>query len=632
MRSAQVPRTRPAIERSVRTGLDRPDFAPEDRRAEPGCPRMNRNPVRDLATTSALACLVAACGGGGGGSSSIVFVPTLVQAAVVPDTGSGADALLLLYSDAVELTGASLAGDLDVAGGSLGALDGVLTRPDARTVRIELGSGTAITPGVTRVGVTLENDAVRATGNGPAIDAEGEPVTITLADLDPPTATVLTFEGIDDELSGTGPADGVLQVPPTGFTIDLEWTDATSGIASGEALLISNRDVQTPSGTLRAGVDLTRVLPRPTIRGNAVRFEVPTSVVFPPGDSALTTLHADASGQPGIPRTFRFRTVNVDDGIRPTETTQVWFLSFDRDVESFVFDGAGLEPTVRIVAGANGRADALDALGIVGLWSASPLTGLPGGIDSNEWVRETFEARMLAELDDLFTDVDARFTFVSPGSYPTSSPFLPYGSFPFSQICIAGAAAETPTGTLGAAYFDANNQTQNDNCSPTSTGERLGVFLHTLILFGVRSGPASLFRQTYDAFTPGFGGTPVGEATGDRDRLLGTLNDARAAAIDRAIQRMARTTAVITAHECGHSMGLVANGAMPVGLYGGDPVNFPTSGASASLHIENRSLFPSDAQNVMSPAIAFEKALSPETAFNSLNRAYLREKALYDKQ
>ncbi|MGA0867983.1 MAG: hypothetical protein ACO3UM_03555, partial [Planctomycetota bacterium] len=65
---------------------------------------MNRNPVRDLATTSALACLVAACGGGGGGSSSIVFVPTLVQAAVVPDTGSGADALLLLYSDAVELT------------------------------------------------------------------------------------------------------------------------------------------------------------------------------------------------------------------------------------------------------------------------------------------------------------------------------------------------------------------------------------------------------------------------------------------------------------------------------------------------------------------------------------------------
>jgi hypothetical protein len=593
---------------------------------------MKPNTARDLATATALTLLASACGGGGGGSSGPVFVPSLVQAALLPSTGAGADALVLLYSDAVELTGASLEGDLAVAAGSLGALDGVLTRPDARSVRIELGAGAAITPGVTRVGITIDNDAVRAAGGGPEIYAEGEAVTITLADLDPPTATVLTFEGIDDELSGTGPADGVLQVPPTGFTIDLEWTDATSGIASGEALLISNRDVQTSTGTLRAGVDLTRVLPRPTIRGNAVRFEVPSNVVFPAGDSALTTLHADASGQPGIPRTFRFRTVTVDDAIRPTERTQVWFLSFDRDVESFAFDGSGFEPTVQIVAGANGLPDAFDALGVVGLWSESPLTGLPGGIDSNAWVRESFEARVLAELDDLFTDVDAQFTFISPGSYPSSSPFQPYGSFPFSQICIAGAAAAVPTGTLGAAYFDANNQTQNDNCRPTSTGERLGVFLHTLVLFGVRSGPTSLFRQTFGPFTPGFGGTPIGEALDDRERLLGTLNDARTEAIDRAIRRMARTAAVITAHECGHSMGLVANGPMPAGLYGGDPVNFPTSGASASLHIENRSLFPSDAQNVMSPAIAFEKALSPETGFNSLNRAYLREKALYDKQ
>ncbi|MGA1524081.1 MAG: hypothetical protein ACO4CZ_08945, partial [Planctomycetota bacterium] len=169
---------------------------------------MKRNPVRDLATATALACLASACGGGGGGSSGPVFVPNLVQAALVRASGSGSDALLLLYSDAVELTGASLAGDLDVAGGSLGTLDGVLTRPDARTVRIELGPGAAVSPGVTRVGITVENDAVRAAGGGPAIDAEGEPVTITLADLDPPTATVLTFEGIDDELSGTGPADG----------------------------------------------------------------------------------------------------------------------------------------------------------------------------------------------------------------------------------------------------------------------------------------------------------------------------------------------------------------------------------------------------------------------------------------
>ena len=112
------------------------------------------------------------------------------------------------------------------------------------------------------------------------------------------------------------------------------------------------------------------------------------------------------------------------------------------------------------------------------------------------------------------------------------------------------------------------------------------------------------------------------------------MADARSAQIDTAIANLGRAVAVVTAHECGHSMGLVVNGAMPVGLYGGDAVNFPLSPgqppSNASNHIENQSLFPSGSQNVMSPAIDFASALSPNTGFNTLNRAYLREQALYD--
>ena len=40
------------------------------------------------------------------------------------------------------------------------------------------------------------------------------------------------------------------------------------------------------------------------------------------------------------------------------------------------------------------------------------------------------------------------------------------------------------------------------------------------------------------------------------------------------------------------------------------------------------SLFPGVSESIMSPAFDFDSALAPETQFNSLNRAYLRERVL----
>ncbi len=109
--------------------------------------------------------------------------------------------------------------------------------------------------------------------------------------------------------------------------------------------------------------------------------------------------------------------------------------------------------------------------------------------------------------------------------------------------------------------------------------------------------------------------------------------DPRIDEIDAALQALARLVAVVTAHECGHSMGLVANGPMPNGLYGDDATHFPLSGtqpaSNANGHIQNTSLFPVGAQNVMSPAINFDAAQSAATIFNSLNKAYLQERATY---
>ena len=104
------------------------------------------------------------------------------------------------------------------------------------------------------------------------------------------------------------------------------------------------------------------------------------------------------------------------------------------------------------------------------------------------------------------------------------------------------------------------------------------------------------------------------------------MSDDRADLMDIAIADLARFAAVVIAHECGHSMGLVVNGPMPTGLYGNDSVNFP---GSSNGHISTQALFPGNGTNVMSPGLFYESALHPSTAFNSLNLAYLREQVFY---
>lgn len=600
-------------------------------------PRPSMKPIRLRAAlpTIPLALLLAAaaCSGGGGGGPTANFAVARLVAASFAGAGAvptDGDPLLLTFSDAIELTGAPLE-DADVEllpSGTLGAMTLAPDLADARTVRVYLGTGAQLTPGTTTIAFLDTTDAVRGLGGGPAPATDA--VTIRHADAEAPTIDDLTLSEVDGELAGTGPAGGTLQVPRNGFTFDIAWNDGTSGVDATLTALISDRDVPTNDGGLRAGANLAARLTR-TDTANGASYLVPGDVSFPPGDQTITAYVVDGSGRGAAPRTFRFRAVGADAGIRPLDRTQVWYVSYDRDIEQFTFTAVP-QPTVDIVSQPNGRADAFDALAILGLWSDSPLANVQGALDSNDVVRARFEARVLTELGDLFGAADIQFTFTSPGTFPSGRLSVPYDQLGFSQICIAGAPADTPRGTLGAALYDPNNQTQNDDCGTTSNGDRLGVFLHTYAYFGVRTGSTSTFRQTFDPFTPGFNGTPIGEAANDRQRLDGTLTDSRSDAIDVAVRRLARSVAVVLAHECGHSMGLVANGPMPTGLYGGDPVNFPTVASSPSLHIENRNLFPLGSQNVMSAAIDFDAALSPDTGFNSLNRAYLRERALYNRQ
>jgi hypothetical protein len=576
-----------------------------------------------------LALGLAACGGGGGSTPNLA--PTIVSAAFAGATATPAagDALLLFFSEDVTLVAGRLLTDTDLTlsgGASLGAVAAAPTLVNARSVSITLGTGVSIVPGTTTVALAAANDAVQdATsqlGNG------GTAVTIATSDGVSPTLSNVTLNDIDDELNGTGPAGGTLQVPVNGFTIDLAYSD-NGAIATSSTQITANVTVSTSAGAQIAGTNLRPFLTEVSATNTAAVYRVPTTVSFPQAAVTLTCQVIDATGLGSGTSTFSFVVQAFTDALRPFETTvnasQVWFLDFSRDVESFTTSAITNGVSVDVTNGANGTSDAEEILRVIGLLSTSPIPNVNGSQNSNAVVLDQYKAELLAQLASLYSGANVTFTLTQPsGSFGTSSS-LAYNAIGYSQICVAGASLTT--GVLGIAIFDPANVTQNNNCQTDFQGQRLGVFLHTIADFGMGPPAGSTFRNTFDPLASSLGGTPVGDDAQDGQRLMGTLNDSRATVIAAAIAEFARCTAVVVAHECGHSVGLVKDGAMPTGLYGGDLTNFV---GSSSGHIRNASLFPAGSTNVMSPSLSYPNAINASTAFNTLNLAYLREQAFYD--
>lgn len=575
--------------------------------------------------------VLAACGGGGGGSGGggsngpRVVAATFVGSGPSPVAG---DTLLLFFAADVQLVAGKLLDDADVVlsgGASLGAVTAAPVLQTARSVAVTLGSGVSLVPDTTTVVLGTGNDAVRTAAG--KVGGGGAAVTIGISDGVAPTLSRVTLSGIDDELNGLGPAGGTLQVPPNGFSIDLTYSD-NGAISTAQTVITASVPVATPAGSQPAGTNLRPFLTTLSASNTAARYRVPGDVSFGTGECALSCVVVDASGLASTPRSFPCRVRAFSSSLRPFETavnpSQVWFLDFERDVESFTTSAISGGVTVNVVAGANGRSDFEDVLHVLGLLHSAPIPNVQAGLDSNQVVQARFKAELLSQLSLLYAGANVQFTLTQPaGSFGTAAS-VSYGSFGYSQISIAGSASTT--GVLGVAIFDPHNSTQNDNTRLNFSGTRLGIFLHTMADFGMAPPSSSAFRQTFNPLAPSLGGTAVGANGQDGQRLVGTLSDGRATDILGAIDEFARFTAVVVAHECGHSMGLVQNGAMPTGLYGNDSIHFP---GSSDGHIRNASLFPSGATNVMSPSISYSAAVNPASAFNSLNLAYLREQAFY---
>lgn len=582
--------------------------------------------MRRPALVSLLA-LATACGGSSGRRGDTT--PPAIAAAVFVGAGAtpvAGEVLRLFFDEPITVADGALLTDADLTlgdGGTLGAVTAPPTLLDSRTVAVTLGSGVALAPGMTTVALSPDNDVILDLAGNRGVG--GSAVVLTKGDGDAPVITAFTASGVDATLNGQGSAGGTLQVPTTGFTIDLAYSDATSTVVPAFHEIMASVPVQADGQQLAAGSNLRGALQPLEETASAASYLVPATMTFPAGDVVLTALVRDDTGMTSSAATFTLRTVTPTDSLRPFETTvnasQVWYLDTTRDLESYTLvPTGGTTFDVVVQDGPNGRTDLLDVLALIGLVGSDDAT--------NTASVERLQAVVLTELDRLFGGANVAFTFTSPGTFPPQ-PSVAYGSHGFSQIAVAGAASHA--GVLGLALFDPHNDSQDNDCLTDFQASRLGVFLVTVLdnINGFGGPSTTLFRQTYDPLRGEVGGTPIGGDAQDAARIAGSVTDGRATTIHNAINRFARFIAVVVAHETGHSMGLVKNGAMPAGLYGGDPTNFP---GSNSEHIRMpTTVFPSGSVNVMSPALNFELAQNGHTAFNSLNLAYLRERALYNR-
>lgn len=600
-----------------------------------------------------LPCLAACSGGGGGGGARLL--PAALQAAVftgsssadtTPDPG---ETLTLFFTDDVTVVAGRLLDDTDLilSAGTLGTPLPAPSQLDARTVRITLGTGVSFTPGTDTIAVASAQDAVFDRTGTPV--GAGAAVLITVSDGDRPVVQTLTLNAVPDPLNGNGAAGGLLQVPPSGFTVDATFADGVGSINPAASWLSSDRDVNVLGQSLAAGGNLIGSLTG-TQGPTSFSLTVPATVQFPAGDQTLSLTVSDVTGNVSAVRRFSFRVRALDNERRPLEAGQTWFLDLSRDTDTISSAaGGGGSVSVTKVEGANGTPDLLEDLLVIGLRTATPIANVIGTKNSNDVALDILRAEILAQLGILYPQAPAgqrvsiAFTFTDPGPFPSGKAFVPYddansfGVVPIHSRIAIGAAPKPDALVLGVALFDPLNRNQDNDFLDVGTyngvkiNSRLGIFPHTLIK-GAINLAGTKFRVVFDPFIT-HRGTPIGNDAADATRLVNIVNrtgtpDTRQARMQAAFDDFGRFLAVLLAHECGHSLGLVKDGAMPAGLYGNDP-NFPGS-SPGHISLQSTGIFPAGATEVMAPTLSFETTTHPASAFNPLILGYLRERVLYD--
>lgn len=391
-----------------------------------------------------------------------------------------------------------------------------------------------------------------------------------------------------------------LIVPTSGFTIDVTASDAEQSLDMG-----STKIRFTGSGTAPFAAEL---LANAAIGYNSVHLTVPLESAITRGAWSVSVEVADLSGNRGTSQSLQLQVDEPSSEALPFETTQVVWVRTDLDRDG------------------NGRSDFDDDLYRMGLATEGDNAG------TNSQVQKLMRDAIVTRASNLFGRA-ADGEPLGPDSIQVRITTRAPGAIRHMEIALGGYDPEgnrnrvygaTSTGILGRAYFDYRNANMNDRNLATSPG--LGVFPGEMWLY-----QAKLHQQLYPSFLtmfaqrflplcPAMGGTPAGSHPADPVVLRASFQPstanseqlARFNVLMQAIDDWAMVNGTVLAHEIGHSLGLVAPGPAPNGLFG-----------DSSLHDDN-----AGATEVMAASVGYESMVTLSYAFRDIELAYLRQRLI----
>lgn len=434
----------------------------------------------------------------------------------------------------------------------------------------------------------------RTTGNWFVQDRTARFRTGTSTDSSPPTVGV-RVNGIP-----TARQQGLV-LPPSGFTIDVAVSDTGNQWVDMGSIAVQLQG--TGSGPAAA-----TLLAAATIDYGSFRVVIPTTTPLTPGEWSLSVQASDLAGNVGNSPAIGFVVVNPTSAMLPFERTQLVWVRHDLDRDG------------------NGTADFDDDLRRLGLATAGDAAG------TNGFVRSRLLDAILAQANRLFGRGD-RGEPLDAGSVALRFTKRQPISLPHMQMALGGLDPEgdrnrgygdDSTGVLGRAYYDYRNSNPSERNTTTAPG--LGVFpaemwlYQTLIHIQVWPSFQTVFAQRFRPLCPDMGGTPAGSHPLDAQVLRSGFDYAAANSSQRArwqtvmnaVDDWSSVIGVILAHEVGHSVGLVAPGPSPTGLFGDSSLHNSYAGAA----------------EVMAPSVGYEAMISLDYQFRDIDLAYLRQRVL----
>jgi hypothetical protein len=470
--------------------------------------------------------------------------------------------------------------------------------------------------------------------------------------------------------SGTGGNAFDVYLPQFGWLVEVKYSDG--GGAGIDVTTFSAKASVAVAGT-SANTELASNF---TVTPTGASWRIPSSG-FASGDNATFTFNVkDLAGNAASSSTVTVDVISKDStatnggDLDPLDGRQTWILRGDVHAYSSTFSTPSGQQGVTTTVASNGLPDLDESLRLVGLNTGSMTTDAANTKNGNETgtnaivkrmflnrVRETMNQRYRISQDGVHDADSVDIEFLLPGeqgslasmpSYSTANSFN--SAKAFSEISIgatlgAESNATATTSTLAQAWFDNRNLGQEANLNYGVGGSITGIYFTGMLKLQVNGDTTnSMFgSRVSKKLVTVRGGTPVGEGSLDDDVLAGSFDRTNAGNtaqqntrfddIMDAIELTALYCSAVTAHEIGHSTGLVPDGAPKTGLFGNAHYNNTfTEATSANPNTSAHLDFLGN--DIMAAATSFETGVATGSdfkRFSPMDIAYLRNRLVHDE-